>query len=123
VSGTQFVVTVREHGTVFGPFALRTDADRFARFITQEVDFAEVRTLCSPVLELLEWRDRVPQRLADPWPAGPLAVEQCSPAQPSEGVRIVRDGKVLSRVQPRDALLLAHDLISAAIHTEEEPPF
>lgn len=123
MSSTQFVVIMREQGTVFGPFALKVDAERFAGFVTEEVDPAEVRMLCSPVLEMLNWRDRVPQRLADPWPAGPLAVEQCSPSKPQEGVRIVRGDKVLSRIAPRAAFNLARDLIAAAIATEEEPPF
>lgn len=51
------VVVATASGTVFGPFASRPEADRFARFITEEVDPAEVRILCSPALELLNWRD------------------------------------------------------------------
>lgn len=56
----QFIVIVKEHGIVpFGPFVSRVEAERFAAFLTAEVDPAEVRMLCSPVLELLNWRDHL----------------------------------------------------------------
>jgi hypothetical protein len=51
------VVVAKESGIVFGPFASRGEAVRFAAYLTEEVDPAEVRILCSPVLELLNWRD------------------------------------------------------------------
>lgn len=54
----QFVVVTGETGIVFGPFRSRTEAGRFAEFATTEIDPAEVRLLCSPVLELLNYRDR-----------------------------------------------------------------
>jgi hypothetical protein len=57
MANPQLVVVVEGHGTVFGPFATRVEADRFARFISDEVDPAQVRALCSPVVELLNWRD------------------------------------------------------------------
>lgn len=57
MSAPRLVVVATESGTVFGPFATRVEADRFAAFVTEEVDPAEVRILCSPVVELLNWRD------------------------------------------------------------------
>jgi len=115
----QFAVVMREHREVFGPFETQDDAQRFAKFMTEEVDPADVQVLCSPHLELLNWRDRVPMKLADPWGEGPLA------AEPGNGlsVRITRNGRVLSRLNPRIASSLARDLIAAAISAEEEPPF
>lgn len=44
---------------VFGPFADRAEAGRFAAFITRETGPAEVRALMSPVAELLAWRDTI----------------------------------------------------------------
>ena len=123
VSAPRFVVVVKESGTVFGPFG-RTEAGRFAEFLTAEVDPAEVRMLCSPVAELLNWRDTVARGDTDPWPGeAPLTAEQCTPSRPSEGVRIMRGGKVLTRIWPHNAYRLARDLIAAAITTDEEPPF
>lgn len=57
MSAPRLVVVATESGTVFGPFASRPEAERFAAFITEEVDPAVVRVLCSPTLELLNWRD------------------------------------------------------------------
>lgn len=121
MSSTQFVVVMRDQGSVYGPFAFKTDADRFARFVTQEIDPAEVRRLCSPVLELLNWRDHGGR--LEPWPPGQINAEQCSPSRPEEGVRIRAGEKMLTRITPRAAFGLAADLINAAIRTEEEPPF
>jgi len=115
----QYVVVMREHREVFGPFDIATEAERFAKFMTEEVDPCDVQVLCPPHLELLNWRDRVPLRLADPWGEGPLTVEPGT----DMAVRITRNGKVLSRVNPRIAFALARDLVAAAISTEEEPPF
>jgi hypothetical protein len=120
----QYVTVMRESHKVWGPFDQLDDAQRFASFMTEEVDPCDVEPLCSPHRELLTWRDQVPGRLADPWgDGGSLTAEQCSPSKPSEGVRIMRGGKVLSRIWARDAFRLARDLIAAAISTEEEPPF
>jgi hypothetical protein len=58
------VVAIKS-GTVFGPFYSRTEAQRFAAFVTAEVDPAEVRTLCSPVIELLNWRDHCAPEIAE----------------------------------------------------------
>ena len=57
VNAPPCVVVLKEQGTVFGPFATRTEAAAFAAFATREIDPAEVRMLCSPVAELLSWRD------------------------------------------------------------------
>ena len=57
----QRVVVLREQGTVFGPFGDHGEAARFAAYLTEEVDPAEVRLLCSPALDLLNWRDMVAQ--------------------------------------------------------------
>jgi hypothetical protein len=48
----------RQTGT-WGPFAERSDAEAFAEFVTKEIDPAEVRTLSSPVNELLSWRNSI----------------------------------------------------------------
>lgn len=120
MSTPKFVVIVKESGTVFGPFG-RTEAGRFAEFLTTEVDPAEVRMLCSPVLELLNWRDNVAVRLD--WPPGLITAKPCTPADPAEGVRLLRQGQLVNRLSPREAFKLAGELITAAITTEEEPPF
>jgi hypothetical protein len=54
----QFVVALKGHHqqVTWGPFATRADAEDFAGFVTREIDPAEVRTLSSPVGELLAWR-------------------------------------------------------------------
>lgn len=118
-----FVVVMSETREVFGPFEVMEHAQRFADFMHQEVDPCDVQVLCPPHLELLNWRDRVPLRLADPWGEGALVAEQCSPSKPEEGVRIMRGSRVLARIRPGLAFHLARDLITAAISTEEEPPF
>lgn len=57
----QFVVVLKEQRAIWGPFATRSGADEFAEFVTQEIDPAEVRTLSSPVGELLAWRKAMEQ--------------------------------------------------------------
>jgi hypothetical protein len=52
----QFVVVLKGHLVTWGPFDSRTAAEEFAEFVTREIDPAEVRTLSSPVGELLAWR-------------------------------------------------------------------
>lgn len=118
-----FVVVVRETREAFGPFEVMEHAQRFADFMAEEVGPCDVQVLCPPHLELLNWRDRA-QRTHEPWPGeAPLTAEQCTPSQPSDGVRIMRGGKVLTSIWPRNAFRLAQDLIAAALATEEEPPF
>lgn len=54
----QFVVVLRNgQKAAWGPFEKRGDAEQFAEFVTAEIDPAEVRTLSSPVGELLAWRN------------------------------------------------------------------
>jgi hypothetical protein len=53
---SQFVVVAKGHLVTWGPFGSREDAGKFAEFVTAEIDPAEVRTLSSPVGELLAWR-------------------------------------------------------------------
>lgn len=64
MASLQYAVTL-ENGTVFGPFAARPDAERFAAFASAEIDPAEVRVMCSPVTELLNWRDTMRKLAAD----------------------------------------------------------
>jgi hypothetical protein len=52
----QFVVVLKGQSVTWGPFETRSGADEFAAFVTEEIDPAEVRTLSSPVGELLAWR-------------------------------------------------------------------
>jgi hypothetical protein len=52
----RFAVVLKEQGVMWGPFATREEAGEFAEFVTAEIDPAEVRTLSSPVGELLAWR-------------------------------------------------------------------
>lgn len=118
----KFVVVMPGPGNnVFGTFATQAEAQRFASFISAEVDPAEVRALCSPVLEMLNWRDHVAVRLD--WPPGLITAKPCTPADPAEGVRLLRQGELVNRLSPHEAFKLAGELISAAIATEEEPPF
>jgi hypothetical protein len=56
MSALQFAVAM-DSGAIFGPFTSRTEADRFAAFVAEEVGPARVCPLCSPVLELLNFRD------------------------------------------------------------------
>lgn len=51
-----FVLLCNGQKAAWGPFPGRVEADRFAEFVTREIDPAEVRTLSSPVGELLAWR-------------------------------------------------------------------
>jgi hypothetical protein len=119
-----YVIVMRETREAFGPFEDMAQAEHFAEFITEEVDPCDIKVLGPPHIELLRWRNRVTRPSDDPW-AGepPLTAEQCSPSRPSEGVRIMRGGKVLTRIWPHNAFRLARDLVAAAIETEEEPPF
>lgn len=50
------VVVLRDQGTVYGPFTDETEAAEFADYLTEEVDPAQVRPLCSPTGDLLAWR-------------------------------------------------------------------
>ena len=59
MTAPQYVVVLREQGSVFGPFDHRPTAARFAEYLTAEVDPADVRPLCSPVADLLGWREHV----------------------------------------------------------------
>lgn len=52
----QFIVALKGQQVAWGPFVSREGADGFAAFVTAEIDPAEVRTLSSPVGELLAWR-------------------------------------------------------------------
>jgi hypothetical protein len=54
----QFVVVLAEQGTVYGPFDHPT-ALLFMNYLSAEVDPADVRKLCSPVLDLLGWRESI----------------------------------------------------------------
>ena len=54
-----FVLLCNGQKAAWGPFAGRVEADRFAEFVTREIDPAEVRTLSSPVGELLAWRKTI----------------------------------------------------------------
>lgn len=59
----QWIVTLDEQQHSYGPFDDRETANRFADFLTAEVDPATVHRLYSPVVSLLGWRDLV-ERLA-----------------------------------------------------------
>lgn len=52
----RFVVVLTGQPVTWGPFVSRAAAEEFAEFATREIDPAEVRTLSSPVGELLAWR-------------------------------------------------------------------
>lgn len=52
----QFIVALKDMPVAWGPFASREGAQEYADFVTAEIDPAEVRTLSSPVGELLTWR-------------------------------------------------------------------
>lgn len=58
----EFAVALKEQGVTWGPFGTREEADEFAEFVTREIDPAEVRTLSSPVGELLGWRKAMQER-------------------------------------------------------------
>jgi hypothetical protein len=66
---TQYVVVLREQGTVYGPFENDGQAEHFADYLTDEVDPADVRALCSPVADLLGWRTNVAVPLISRLPA------------------------------------------------------
>jgi hypothetical protein len=53
---SQFVVVLKDQRFPRGPFAPYEGAAEFAEFVTTEIDPAEVRSLSSPVGELLAWR-------------------------------------------------------------------
>ena len=118
-----YVVVMRETREAFGPLEDMAQAERFQEFMVEEAGPCDIQVLCPPHTELLlRWRNR---RADEPWPGeAPLTAEQCSPSRPSEGVRIMRGGRALTRIWPHNAYRLARDLIAAAIATEEEePPF
>lgn len=52
----QFIVVLKGQKVAWGPFDTHGNAEEFAEFATGEIDPAEVRTLSSPVGELLTWR-------------------------------------------------------------------
>jgi len=52
-----WIVRLTEQKATYGPFDDRASADRFAAFLTSEVDPATVEQLHDPVTELLNWRD------------------------------------------------------------------
>jgi hypothetical protein len=54
-----WIVRLVEQGSLYGPFEDGDLAHAFARFLTAEVDPAEVKQLNSPTLALLNWRDHV----------------------------------------------------------------
>lgn len=58
MTALQFTVIVGGR-YAYGPFTDREEAERFAAFVTAEIDPAEVRRLLSPVAGLLAWRDLV----------------------------------------------------------------
>ncbi|NUW45595.1 hypothetical protein [Nonomuraea rhodomycinica] len=54
-----WIVRLPEQRIPFGPFTDEQEAQRFAAFLTAEVDPAVVERLCSPATELLNWRDHL----------------------------------------------------------------
>lgn len=54
-----WIVRLVEQRMPYGPFTDEEEARAFARYLTAEVDPAEVERLCSPVGELLSWRKAV----------------------------------------------------------------
>lgn len=55
---------LRYHSSAcWGPFADQESADRFAAFVTAEVDPAESLRVMDPASEVLNWRDMVAPRI------------------------------------------------------------
>lgn len=52
-----WIVRLTEQRVPYGPFDDEGQAQRFADFLSAEVDLALVERLASPVTELLNWRD------------------------------------------------------------------
>jgi hypothetical protein len=52
-----WIVRLTDQPGAYGPFDDRASADRFADFLTTEVDPAHIEQLHDPVTELLNWRD------------------------------------------------------------------
>lgn len=63
-----FVLLDNGQKAAWGPFGSREDAEQFAEFVTTEIDPAEVRTLSSPVGELLAWRESMRTALEEVTP-------------------------------------------------------
>jgi len=59
MTASQYVVVLREQGTAYGPFSHHSTAVQFAAYLTAEVDPADVCGLCSPVEDLLTWREHI----------------------------------------------------------------
>jgi hypothetical protein len=57
-----WIVRLTDRPGAYGPFDDRSSADRFADFLTTEVDPAHIEQLHDPVTELLNWRDRQQER-------------------------------------------------------------
>jgi hypothetical protein len=57
-----WIVRLTDQPGAYGPFDDRASADRFADFLTVEVDPAHIEQLRDPVTELLNWRDRQQER-------------------------------------------------------------
>lgn len=54
-----WIVRLVEHPGPYGPFTDKPQAQRFADYLTAEVDPAIVERLLSPLNEVLNWRDHV----------------------------------------------------------------
>lgn len=52
----------RDQHCIYGPIADRGEAERFAAYLSAEVDPAFVEPLCSPLGDLLTWREHVKSR-------------------------------------------------------------
>jgi hypothetical protein len=58
-----WIVRLTEQRMPYGPFTNAEEAQRFADFLTAEIDPAVIEQLCSPATELLNWRDAMKERL------------------------------------------------------------
>lgn len=76
----QFVVVLkgRHHKVAWGPFDSRAAAEEFAAFVTVEIDPAEVRTLSSPVGELLAWHKSLAEQADVPGEAEDYGCHGCT---------------------------------------------
>lgn len=79
---SQFVVLLPEPRIVYGPFDRKEDAQRFAAYLTEEVDPADVQTLRSPVADILAWREQIAKPALDRFAHLPCAVPEDCPFGP-----------------------------------------
>jgi hypothetical protein len=76
----RFVVVLKghHHKVAWGPFDGRPAAEEFAEFVTAKIDPAEVRTLSSPVGELLAWHKSLAEQADVPGEAEDYGCGGCT---------------------------------------------